>query len=169
VRSADSNAAAQAAAGPPIPLQPSAPPPVTHHYQQQIVSQASMSQHNSQYRQSMSHQQVIQQVQPQLVVALPPEPQLPVGYRSSQVLSGHQYLAEPPPPYPGHSMNGSVPGLPPPLPPPRPTASMSGLGAGPTHGYGEGRGHYNRRAHRGQVSSAPNTSQQLPRSHYVDK
>lgn len=67
----------------------------------------------------------------QLVVSLPPE------HRSAA------YLPEPPPPYPGH----------PPSVPPRPTrpAAKSAAVPGPSHGYGEGRGHYNRRSNQQHV------------------
>lgn len=91
---------------------------------------------------------------PQLVVSLPPESRNNTG--------GQPYLPEPPPPYPGH---------PPPLPsrpsttssassaaPLRPNLPSSAAIAGPNHGYGEGRGHYNRRSNThsgGTVSASP--------------
>lgn len=133
-------------AGPPIPLQASAPPPMAHQYPQQqasvpIAQHAQQQSHVQQSRNLMSHQaqapmanvsshHQVPMAQPQLVVALPPE--------VSGQMPGARYLPEPPPPYPGH----------PPALPPRPAAPITL--AGPSHGYGEGRGHYNRRGHRGQ-------------------
>ncbi|KAI1290401.1 Disintegrin and metalloproteinase domain-containing protein 10 [Halotydeus destructor] len=146
-------------AGPPIPMQPSAPPPVHHQYP--TVSSSGQGYQ----RQSMSHSQATTQ----LVVALPPETSGSSGYSGGHrgasiqpIAPPPQYLTEPPPPYPGHG---------PPLPP-RPTAPNSVTG--PTHGYGEGRGHYNRRSGNAVVAaghrqtgnlSAPHQRQ----SHFVDK
>lgn len=142
-----------------IPLQPSAPLP-----QESAATQYSQSQ-GSNYQ--VHHQQstsfnALQMQQNQLVVALPPEPR---NSNSGAVNVGsNQFLLEPPPPYPGtvnapgHSSGGHMPL------PPRPSGNRS-LGsssnaitnasnviAGPSHGYGEGRGHYNRRS--GQATSS---------------
>lgn len=110
---------------------------------------------NSQHHQpsSSSHQHAIpfnplQMQSNQLVVALPPEASSHHLHHSASGRSGggsQSFLPEPPPPYPGH---------PPPLPsrpsntsvPVRPNLPSAAAISGPSHGYGEGRGHYNRRS-----------------------
>lgn len=106
-----------------IPLQPSAPPPgVTPQYQpQQVCSNLQVHPQSSSGHGIPPVSQIRQANQ--LIVALPPETR------------SVQYLPEPPPPYPGHA----------PLPPPRPVGKRPQPSAGPSHGYGEGRGHYNRK------------------------
>lgn len=102
----------------------------------------------------------MQSGQPQLVVALPPE-------ASSHSRSSGPFNPEPPPPYPGHPSH--PPSHPPPLPsrpsttssnassaaPLRPNLPSAAAIAGPSHGYGEGRGHYNRRTNNAGVFPPP--------------
>ena len=109
---------------------------------------------NSQHHQppSSSHQHAIpfnplQMQSNQLVVALPPEASSHHSHHAPGRSGGgsQSFLPEPPPPYPGH---------PPPLPsrpsntsvPVRPNLPSAAAITGPSHGYGEGRGHYNRRS-----------------------
>ena len=101
--------------------------------------------------------------QNQLVVALPPEQR---NSNSGAVnVASNQFLLEPPPPYPG-PVNSSGLNASGHLPlPPRPSVNRSAgsssnaitnasaVIAGPSHGYGEGRGHYNRRS--GQATAFP--------------
>lgn len=103
---------------PPLPTAQSAAPQLHQQSGQGIVCP------NLQVHQQTSFSSI--QSNPQLVVSLPPE------HRSAA------YLPEAPPPYPGH----------PPSIPPRPVRSSGKSTAvpGPSHGYGEGRGHYNRRS-----------------------
>lgn len=107
---------------PPLPTAQSATPQSHQSAPGMACPNLQVHQHHQQQSTSFNGLQQSQQ----LVVSLPPE------HRSAA------YLPEPPPPYPGH----------PPSIPPRPArpAGKSSAVPGPTHGYGEGRGHYNRRS-----------------------
>ncbi|KAK4336683.1 hypothetical protein RND71_044109 [Anisodus tanguticus] len=159
-----------------IPLQPTAPPLPT-----QYPSQA--------YQQT------------QLTVALPPESTITFTSTSNRAMN------EPPPPYPGYGPNlnsykTSVVNTqqPPPLPPPRPNSianqnliNINSSGAGsinsatsstnssnnllPSRGYGEGRGHYNRKGQSNvptkvkqtQPVSSTSSSKQSSKTNNVNK
>ena len=158
-----------------IPLQPSAPLPqdnVTASSQYPSQSQG-VTNYPVHHQQSTSFN-ALQMQQNQLVVTLPPEQQRNSNAGAVNPV-GNQFLLEPPPPYPGpvnssahnaahiqhasrssgnrsigHSNN--------------PITNASAVIAGPSHGYGEGRGHYNRRSGQSQpfppapISSAPSKS-----------
>lgn len=170
-------------AGPSIPLQPSAPqelmpstsypPPPQHalppipssHPHHSTQPQANMCPNFTVHGASSSGMNQSQQTafnalqlqQSQLVVALPPESGHANGHHGGR---SQAYLPEPPPPYPGHP-----PSLPPrPLvsssAPSRPNLPSAAAIAGPSHGYGEGRGHYNRRSsnsHAANMSASSNS------------
>ncbi|XP_053204127.1 disintegrin and metalloproteinase domain-containing protein 10-like [Panonychus citri] len=141
-----------------IPLQPSAP----------LFSDVSINQPSS--SSSSSYNQTscgLNMQHTQLVVALPPESH---GHSSGSGNGGvgggslnySSNSSDPPPPYPGLGL-----GIPPPPPPISriPTSNSSG----PSHGYGEGRGHYNRK---GQTNvptgnkGQPNNVPSMPKSHH---
>jgi len=177
-------------AGPSIPLQPSAPqelmpstssypPPPQHalppipssHPHHSTQPQGNMCPNLTVHGASSSGMNQSQQTafnalqlqQSQLVVALPPE-SASLGHTNGHHGGGRSqaYLPEPPPPYPGHP-----PSLPPrpnlvssSLTPSRPNLPSPAAIAGPSHGYGEGRGHYNRRSsnsHAANMSASSNS------------
>lgn len=154
-----------------IPLQPSAPlPQDTVTASSQYSSQSQGGNNYQVHHQQSTSFNALQMQQNQLVVTLPPEQQ-----RNSNVAPvnpvGNTFLLEPPPPYPGpvnnsthiqHSSrssgNRSIGHT------NNPITNASAVIAGPSHGYGEGRGHYNRRSGQSQpfppapISSAPSKS-----------
>ncbi|XP_074597660.1 disintegrin and metalloproteinase domain-containing protein 10-like [Brevipalpus obovatus] len=123
-----------------IPLQPSAP----------IFAEVGLAQASHQYNITPATSGFASMQHTQLVVALPPE-------------TSTNYSSEPPPPYPGLNLAPTQQNRNPQLAqPPIPSASS----IVPAHGYGEGRGHYNRKGQTA-ISSAKN---QIPlsKSHHVN-